>query len=79
MCFDYHDYHLESTMKIEDGRLRTSGRLQQKSLISIFQQHSSLEPQDFTIAPTIAPAVIASIQLPRNQLHASVGGMGITT
>ena len=35
------------------------------------------EFQDFTIAPTIAPAAIASIQLPTNQLNASVEGMGM--
>jgi len=34
-------------------------------------------PHDFTIAPTIAPAAIASIQLPKNHVHASVKGMGM--
>jgi hypothetical protein len=26
MCFDYHDYHLKSTMKIKDGSLWITGR-----------------------------------------------------
>lgn len=36
-----------------------------------------VEPQDLIMAPASAPAIIVSIQLPRNQLQASVRGMGI--
>ena len=35
------------------------------------------ELQDLIIAPTIALAAIASIKLPKNQLHASVEEMGM--
>ena len=42
-----------------------------------FLEPPRIVPQDFIMAPTMVPATIASIQLPKNQPHASVKGIGM--
>jgi len=87
---DFAAHFTEVEVNLETGKVRVmryvaaqdSGtiinRLTAASQVKVFIFPFRLSgPQDFIIAPTITPAVMASIQLPKNQLHASVRGMGI--